>query len=187
MKSSAPFFHSFFQGMITVLLAFSVLLSASEAIAGQGGEQLSIKDDNTAVASASQPLQRIHTNELLEKLAASHGKVILVNFFAAFCGPCRKEIPELIQLRKEVSQEDLVIIGIAVDQTYSEAASFVKSMGISDAYPVYYGGQELSRAYRVNAIPFNVVYNRKGRIEASEAGYVPGEEMKQFLLSLIQR
>ena len=132
-------------------------------------------------------LRPIHTSELLDKLAANHGKVILVNFFAAFCGPCRREIPELIKMRKDIPEEDLLIIGIAIDQNIREADSFVKSMGIMDAYPVFYGGEELARAYRINAIPFNVIYNRDGHIEASEAGYIPGPEMRQFLMSLIRR
>ncbi len=132
-------------------------------------------------------LKSVHTYELLDELAANHGKVILVNFFAAFCGPCRKEIPELMAMRKEIPSEDLLIIGIAIDQNIREADSFVKSMNMLSSYPVYYGGEELARAYRVDAIPFNVIYNRDGHIEASEAGYVPGPEMKQFLMSLIRR
>ena len=132
-------------------------------------------------------IKQVHTYELLDELAANHGKVILVNFFAAFCGPCRREIPELMSMRKEIPQEDLLIIGIAIDQDIREADSFVKSMGMMGAYPVYYGGEELARAYRIDAIPFNVIYNRDGHIEASEAGYVPGPEMKRFLMSLIRR
>ena len=129
-------------------------------------------------------IKPVHTYELLDELAANHGKV---NFFAAFCGPCRKEIPELMKMRTEIPEEDLLIIGIAIDQNIREADSFVKSMGMLGAYPVYYGGEELARAYRIDAIPFNVIYNRDGHIEASEAGYVPGPEMKQFLMSLIRR
>ena len=90
-------------------------------------------------------------------------------------------------MRKDIPEEDLLIIGIAIDQNIREADSFVKSMGIMDAYPVFYGGEELARAYRINAIPFNVIYNRDGHIEASEAGYIPGPEMRQFLMSLIRR
>jgi len=140
-----------------------------------------------ASAQEQPALKAVHTYELLDELAANHGKVILVNFFAAFCGPCRREIPELIQMRKEIPAEDLLIIGIAIDENIREAASFVKSMGITGNYPVYYGGEELARAYRIDAIPFNVIYNRDGHIEVSEAGYVPGPEMKQFLMGLIRR
>lgn len=170
-RRPARFFRRMICGSLMFMLA-AVLICPVNAAFGQ--------DKATS-------LRPIHTYELLDKLAANHGKVILVNFFAAFCGPCRREIPELIKMRKDIPEEDLLIIGIAIDQNIREADSFVKSMGIMDAYPVFYGGEELARAYRINAIPFNVIYNRDGHIEASEAGYIPGPEMRQFLMSLIRR
>ena len=165
------FFGRMAEWLLTGMMAAVLLIPASAAFGQDKGAQL----------------KPVHTYELLDELAANHGKVILVNFFAAFCGPCRREIPELIKMRKEIPEEDLLIIGIAIDQNIREADSFVRSMGMVGAYPVYYGGEELSRAYRIDAIPFNVIYNRDGHIEASEAGYVPGPEMKQFLMSLIRR
>ena len=159
-------------GMVVAgMIAFTLACPAGEAQAQEGGRHL----------------KPVHTYELLDELAANHGKVILVNFFAAFCGPCRREIPELIKMRKEIPEEELLIIGVAIDENIREADSFVKSMGMLGAYPVYYGGEELARAYRIDAIPFNVIYNRDGHIEVSEAGYVPAPEMKQFLMSLIRR
>ena len=170
-RRPARFFRRMICGVLTFMLA-AVLICPVNAAFGQDK------------ATSFRP---IHTYELLDRLAANHGKVILVNFFAAFCGPCRREIPDLIKMRKDIPEEDLLIIGIAIDQNIREADSFVKSMGIMDAYPVFYGGEELARAYRIDAIPFNVIYNRDGHIEASEAGYVPGAEMRQFLMSLIRR
>ncbi len=170
-RRPAHFFRRMIFGALTFMLSV-VLVCPAGAAFGQETES---------------GIKSIQTYELLDKLAANHGKVILVNFFAAFCGPCRREIPELISMRREIPEEDLLIIGIAIDQSIREADSFVKSMGIMDAYPVYYGGEELARAYRIDAIPFNVIYNREGHIEVSEAGYVPHAEMKQFLMNLIRR
>ena len=165
------FFHRMTGVLLAAMVAVTLIVPAGTAYGKDKAVQI----------------KPVHTYELLDELAANHGKVILVNFFAAFCGPCRREIPELMQMRKEIPAEDLLIIGIAIDQNIREADSFVKSMGMMGAYPVYYGGEELARAYRIDAIPFNVIYNRDGHIEASEAGYVPGPEMKQFLMSLIRR
>ena len=140
-----------------------------------------------ASKSAGTAVKQVKVHELLDILAANHGKVILVNFFAAFCGPCRKEIPELMRMRKEIPENDLLILGVAIDETKAEAERIIKALGIQDAYPAFYGGDEVARAYRIDAIPFNVIYNRNGRIEASEAGYVPSAELKQFLMNLIRR
>ena len=160
---------------LCAVLALSFLVPAGSASAAEKGPDWPVK------------LKSIQTYELLDMLAEEHGKVILVNFFASFCGPCRQEIPELIQLRKEISKEDLVIIGVAIDQDIRDAEAFVKKLGIKDAYPVFYAQEDVVRSYRINAIPFNVIYNRQGRIEVSEAGYVPGAEMKKFLMDLIRR
>ena len=160
---------------LCAVLALCFLLPAGVSRAAEKGPDWSVK------------LKPIQTYELLDMLAESHGKVILVNFFASFCGPCRQEIPELIQLRKEISSEDLVIIGVAIDQDIRDAEAFVKKMGIKDAYPVFFAQEDVVRSYRINAIPFNVIYNRQGRIEVSEAGYVPAADMKNFLMDLIRR
>ena len=114
------FFRRSFHAVFCALLAFAVLLSSCPAAANEGGK-----------LEAPGKLKAIQTYELLDMLAEEHGKVILVNFFASFCGPCRQEIPELIQLRKDISKEDLVIIGVAIDQDIRDAESFVKEMGLN--------------------------------------------------------
>ena len=162
--------------MLCAVFAFAFVLSASFVNAAESGGP-----------SEPEKLKAIQTYELLDMLAEEHGKVILVNFFASFCGPCRQEIPELMQLRKEISQEDLVIIGVAIDQDIRDAEEFVKKMGMKGSYPVFFAQEDVVRSYRINAIPFNVIYNRQGRIEVSEAGYVPAEDMKNFIMDLIRR
>lgn len=171
LEKSLDFFCKLTGALVSGMMALAMICPPGEALGQNGNNQL----------------KPIHTYELLDELAANHGKVILVNFFAAFCGPCRREIPELVKMRKEIPREDLIIIGIAIDDDIREADSFVKSMGMLETYPVYYGGEELARSYRIDAIPFNVIYNRDGHIEVSEAGYVPALEMKQFLMSLVRR
>ena len=176
--------HSLLRGLALWLMPAFMLAAASSsfpALASPGAEGA------RSEVSAAFSLKQVSVNELLSFLAASHGKVILVNFFAEFCGPCRKEIPELMKLRREIPEKDLLIVGVAIDEKINEAARFIKSLGIQDAYPVFYGGDAVSRAYRIDAIPFNVIYNREGRIEASEAGYVPVSELRKFLMTLIRR
>lgn len=129
--------------------------------------------------------ETITTTQLMDKIAESKGKVVLVNFFAAFCPPCRKEIPGLIQMRKDISDKDLVIIGIGVDETKAEMEKFVAKIGIS--YPNYYGGSEVAYSFRVEAIPFNVIYDRSGKMVFSEAGYIPEKELRSMLKNIMER
>ena len=172
--------HSLYRMLMARL--FTAILAASILCGGMPFASL-----GAHAGDAIPAVKQVNVNELLNFLAGNHGKVILVNFFAAFCGPCRKEIPELMRLRKEIPEKDLLIVGVAIDESLSEASRFIKSLGIQDAYPAFYGGDEVSRAYRIDAIPFNVIYNREGHIEASEAGYVPVTELKKFLMTLIRR
>ena len=175
-------------GMISGILRHTLHCLLAGAVIGAGlAFSPAVHAGEAATQAATAPLQKVTTYEFLDKLAAHHGKVILVNFFAEYCGPCRREIPELMKMREEFSQDDLVIIGVAVDQDIRQAQAFVDSIGVTDSYSVYYGGAELAIAYRVSAIPFNVIYNRKGHIEASEAGYIPSDDIRRFLKRLISR
>lgn len=126
----------------------------------------------------------ISTAQLMDKIGAAKGKVVLVNFFAAFCPPCRKEIPGLIQIRKDFSEKDLVIIGIGVDETKAEMESFVAKIGIN--YPKYYGGNDVAYSFNIEAIPFNVIYDRSGKIVFSEAGLIQDRELRSMLTRIME-
>ena len=125
----------------------------------------------------------ITTRQLLDKVAEAEGKVVMINFFAAFCPPCRKEIPGLINIRGDLSEDDFVIIGVAVDDDLKEMREFVNDTPFN--YPTYYGGAEARYAFRIDAIPYNVIYDRSGRMVVNESGYVPENRLRVFLQKLI--
>jgi thiol-disulfide isomerase/thioredoxin len=127
----------------------------------------------------------ISTRQLLDKIAASRGKVVALNFFASFCPPCRLEIPGLIAVRAEFSADDLEIIGVSFDEDEESMESFIA--GCRFNYPVYRGDRELAFAYRVGAIPHNVVYDRNGRIVFNEAGYVPEKNFRELLARFLEK
>jgi len=100
------------------------------------------------------------------------GKVLVVNFWATWCAPCRKEIPEFVQMQKTLGGQGLLFVGIALDQPVKVAA-FAKEMGIN--YPVLVGGWEtlelakgLGNAQSV--LPFTVVFDKSGNISATHLG-----------------
>jgi len=90
------------------------------------------------------------------------GQVLLVNFWATWCPPCRMELPELNDLYRKYNGRGLTVIGVSVDQaSKSRIANFVKTKGIS--YPVVRGDSSLSRRYGgVNAIPASFLVGRDG-------------------------
>lgn len=100
------------------------------------------------------------------------GKYIVLNFWATWCPPCRKEIPEFIALQKQYGKSNLQFIGVAIDDEVS-VNQFALEMGIN--YPNLIAemqGIELARQYgnAMGALPFSVIINPEGQIVARQIG-----------------
>jgi peroxiredoxin len=97
-------------------------------------------------------------------LAAYKGKVLVLNFWATWCPPCRREIPDFIEAYREFRGQGLEIIGVSVDETTAEALlDWTKRTGIN--YPIALATQEIVRAYEPgDFIPATIVIDRSGRI-----------------------
>ena len=168
-------------------------LVAANATGGKPGRGYTIELASAAgkpVASGVQGLpsaidSKVSATQLLDIIAASKGKVVMINFFAAFCPPCRLEIPGLINIRERIPEDDLVIIGIALDEDLREMREFVSATAFN--YPTYLGGRDVSYAFRASAIPYNIVYDRQGKIVVNEAGYVQEGQLMRFLKQLIDQ
>ncbi len=122
-------------------------------------------------------------------LSELKGKVVLVNFWATWCGPCRIEIPEFNELQEKYSDEGFVILGISVSDTKKALQNFTKSYKVD--YPLLYGsGKEIdkvSRAYGgIYSIPMTFLIGRTGEILRSYPGaLIKGSPMHtQFLTDL---
>lgn len=101
------------------------------------------------------------------------GKIVIVDFWATWCAPCRMAIPELVELQSEY-RDDLVIIGISLDQPYTQQnlQPFIESYGIN--YPVVLGTLEVVEAYgNIRGIPTSFIVNQDGEIVNKFTGYVP--------------
>jgi thiol-disulfide isomerase/thioredoxin len=101
------------------------------------------------------------------------GKIVIVDFWATWCAPCRMAIPELVELQNEY-RDDLIIIGISLDQPYTQQnlKPFIKSYGIN--YPIVLGTLEVVEAYgNIRGIPTSFIVNRNGEIVNKFTGYVP--------------
>lgn len=100
------------------------------------------------------------------------GKVVILNFWATWCTPCRFEIPELMALQKQF-KGSLQIVGLSVDSgTAAQVKSFVKQMGFT--YPVAMASEKLQDEYGgILALPTSFVINRQGRVVQKHVGLVP--------------
>jgi len=101
------------------------------------------------------------------------GKVILLDFWATWCGPCRESIPHLIQLYNTYQKNGLEVIGMNVDRgDIDTVRHFVKSLDIP--YPITLTTQEVERGYRVTGLPTTILVDKEGRIREKIAGYTGG-------------
>lgn len=111
------------------------------------------------------------------KLSDYKGKIVLIDFWATWCGPCRKGIPDLIELQNEYKNE-IVVLGITLDNktnTAKDVDPFVKNMKIN--YPVLWTDDETIKNYgNINSIPTSFVVDKKGVIVSKHVGLVAKSE-----------
>ncbi len=105
------------------------------------------------------------------------GQVVLVNFWATWCGPCRKEMPLLEQIHKKYGPLGFVMLGVNVEEDTRLMDTFLKDVPVS--FPILLDpANGVSKLYSVSAMPSTVIIDRKGRVRFIHQGYVPGDESK---------
>lgn len=154
-----------------------------------GHEQAST---NTPVAAlSSEPIFKARLPDLAgvrQPLAQWRGKVLVVNFWATWCPPCRQEIPEFIQLQKQFGGQGLQFVGIALDEK-AKIQSYVDEVGIN--YPILVGDLEavaLSQASgnRMGGLPYTIIINQQGKIIATELGGLNKQKLTAIIEPLLQ-
>ncbi len=113
------------------------------------------------------------------------GKILLINFWATWCGPCREEIPSLIRLQDKFKPKGFSVIGISMDDGSRRLVRrFVEKTGIN--YPVAMGNSKTARAFGgVFGIPQSFLVNREGLIVKSYMGLVEPEVLERDIAALI--
>jgi thiol-disulfide isomerase/thioredoxin len=107
-----------------------------------------------------------------QRLEQWRGKVLVVNFWATWCPPCLKEIPEFIRMQAQYGSRGLQFVGVAIEPA-EKVAPFAAKMGFN--YPVLVGAMDAVELLRTlgnshGGLPFTVVFDRSGTLAASELG-----------------
>lgn len=170
--------------LLLVALAAIVALATAYFVMPQKPGQ------SAASQISSEPVFAASFNDLddkLQPLKQWRGKVVVLNFWAPWCPPCREEIPDFIKLQDKYRERGLVFIGVALDEKIKVQA-FVDEMGVN--YPTLLGEIEavdLARKIgnRLGGLPFTVVIDRNGKIVASEVGGVTLARLEKIVLPLL--
>jgi thiol-disulfide isomerase/thioredoxin len=123
-----------------------------------------------------------------QPLAQWRGKVMVVNFWATWCPPCLKEIPDFVRLQTRYGDQGVVFVGLAIDDK-DKVAGFVSKFGMN--YPVLIAQKEglnLARdaGNRLGALPFTVIIDRHGRTARVELGELDENKLAPILDSLVR-
>ena len=108
-------------------------------------------------------------------LASLRGQVVLVNFWATWCGPCRKEMPLLEQIYQRYKGLGFTLLAVNVEEDSGGADQWLKATPVS--FPVLLDrDNRVSKLYQVTAMPSTVIIDRKGQVRFVHYGYTPGTE-----------
>jgi thiol-disulfide isomerase/thioredoxin len=119
------------------------------------------------------------------KLESFKGKVILINFWATWCGPCRVEIPYLIELQRRYP-DDMVVLGVSVDDTAEKLRPYATEMKVNYPLLIGNGRQDFQDAYGPFwGIPVTVFVARDGRIHKKHSGIASKEQFEHEIASLL--
>ena len=109
------------------------------------------------------------------KLSDLKGKVVMLNFWASWCGPCRQEMPLLDALHKRYSPAGFELLGINIEPNPKDADKLLKEIPVD--FPVLYDiKQTVSEAYKVDAMPTTILIDKDGKMRYLHRGYKPGYE-----------
>jgi cytochrome c biogenesis protein CcmG/thiol:disulfide interchange protein DsbE len=124
-------------------------------------------------------------NGRIVRLSDYRGKVVLINFWATWCPPCRAEMPDLIKLQREYGKEGLQIIGVSYPpQKKSRVVRFAKSLKVN--YPIALGTRELKARYSSDeTLPLTVVIDRDGKVSEIISGILLREEFDEKIKPLL--
>ena len=121
-------------------------------------------------------------------LAQWRGKVLIVNFWATWCGPCREEMPRFVEVQKRDAAKGVQFVGIAVDQA-DKVRDYAREIGLN--YPALIGGFgaiELSKALgnELSALPFTIVLDRSGSVVHTQLGPLKAAQLDDLLHTLLR-
>lgn len=144
--------------LVTVFAATSL---ASSGLEGQSAPDFALKSS---------------TGENL-RLSEYRGDVVMLNFWATWCGPCRQEMPLLDELYKRYERVGFNLLGVNIDDDSRRAMRMIEELGVN--FPVLFDARkEVSKLYDVEAMPVTVLIDREGNVRYVHHGYKPGYEDK---------
>ncbi|HZR03712.1 MAG TPA: TlpA disulfide reductase family protein [Burkholderiales bacterium] len=167
-------------GLIALSAGYLVSRHSADSISPAGD---GVREGSAALLAASLP----DMAGKAQRLEQWKGKILVVNFWATWCEPCREEIPALIRTQRQFGNQGVQIVGIAIDEP-DKVKPYAAQMGIN--YPILVGeleALELTRAAgnQVGGLPYTVVFNRAGQIITTRLGGITEGKLEAIVRPLL--
>jgi peroxiredoxin len=175
-------------GLLAVPLFVKKTPPPSAAVAEAEPPSLTSADGPTCRASSQAKLDFVlkDQNGVSVHLSDYKGKVVLVNFWATWCGPCKVEIPEFVKLYSEYKDRGFVILGVLAQDTPSKEQLHAFMTENRMDYPVLYSTEQFEGAFgEIWALPTSYLINRDGAVCAKQLGPASKEDVERSLKSLL--
>ncbi len=183
------FNRSLFTSMLIIALSGALLFSCGkkEEKKAAAAEKTSSKVEKKATDNTNMAPDFTLTSVEGKDVSLSdyRGKVIILDFWATWCPPCKAEIPGFVELYSQYNDQGLEIIGISLDQgDLSVVPAFVKSYNVN--YPIlYYKDEVISNYGGIRSIPTTFIIDKEGNIVQRLVGYKPKEFFEELIKTLL--
>jgi thiol-disulfide isomerase/thioredoxin len=160
---------------LTLALCFPVWAEAAAVVAGQLAPAIEL------------PLLTVQSQPSSTSLAALRGKVVYLDFWASWCGPCRKSFPLLEQLRQQLGSKGFEVLAVNVDEFEDDALQFLAEIPVS--YPVVRDGSGATpKTYGILGMPTAYLIDRDGVVRLVHAGFKASdaEKLRVEIIKLLE-
>jgi peroxiredoxin len=167
---------------IPIIVALFLLLPVAAPLAAQTATETC--DQSGKVADLNFTVKDMNGKNVA--LNAYKGQVVLLDFWATWCPPCRKEIPGFVELYNAYKSQGFIILGVSMDDTLSDVKKFAKNLKMN--YPVLMGHEreDLQKAFApMPGFPTSFVIGRDGKICSRHTGFVAKEEFERRIKALL--
>jgi peroxiredoxin len=169
--------------MGSVALALGLLWAASDLTAPHEDEEVTDADMVGKAAPLNYTVKNMNGESV--HLASYKGKIILLNFWATWCPPCKVEIPDLIALQNEY-KDDIVVLGFSVDDTADQLKPFADEYQMNYQVLVGLGHENIQEAYGpMWGIPVTIIIDRNGTVAKKQSGIRSKEQIEREIKALL--
>jgi peroxiredoxin len=163
------------------LAAILLFLAMMVAACGESGAAV-LPGVNTGNRARDFALETVDGDKV--SLKDYEGKVVLINFWATWCPPCKAEIPDIQSTYEGRRGDGFVVLGVNVEESRATVQQFMDEIEMT--YPVLLDeGGKVLQTYRANGLPMSVIVDQEGVIQARHVGYLTADQLEKYLADLM--